>query len=130
MSSNTRDWGLTILRLWMGVLAASTGYQMFEGLGPLSFAGLKVASVEAWTLVTIIGVWSLGGVAIFLGIATRSASFLSAAAAAYFIWKQIGTQAIQILEHPVHATIFVVGIVLILLGPGRLNLGSLLRKSK
>jgi len=130
VTSSARDWGVTLLRLWMGVLAASTGYQMFDGLVPLGIMGLQNASVEALTRAAIIGIWSLGGVAIFLGIATRTASLLSAAAAAYFIWKQIGTQAFQILDYPVHATIFIVGIVLILLGPGRLNLGSLLRKSK
>jgi hypothetical protein len=71
----------------MGVLVGSTGYQVFKGLGPLSVLGLQSASVEVWTRVAIMGIWSLGGVAIFLGIATRSASFLSATAAAYFIWK-------------------------------------------
>ena len=131
MGSTARDWGVTLLRLWMGYLIASTGYQMIEdGLGLSNLMGLKNASFEAWVKMTVTAILSIGGAAIFLGLAVRFAATLTTLAAAYFLWEHAGPKILPIINYQPHATIVILSIVIILLGPSRLSLGSLLRKTK
>ena len=131
MNSNAKEWGVTLLRLWMGFLIASTGYRMFEGgLGFSTLIELKSASLDTWASLAVTAIFSLGGAAIFLGIAFRLTAFFTSVAAAYFLWERIGTNIRSILDYEVHATILVVSVVFILLGPGHLNAGALFRKGK
>ncbi len=131
MTSNSRDWGLTILRLWMGVLIAYTGYLKVAGdTGLSNLFQLKSFSAEAWLNSGTHLVFLIGGAAIFLGIAVRLAAFLTALAAAYTIWENTAIQFTSLIEAPHFTTIFIVCLVFILTGPGRLNLGAALRKRR
>ena len=54
MNSNAKEWGVTLLRLWMGFLIASTGYRMYEGgLGFSTLIELKSASFDTWASLAI-----------------------------------------------------------------------------
>lgn len=131
MGSAARDWGATLLRLWTGYLIAFTGYQMIEdGLGLSSLMGLKNASYEAWAQMVVTAILTIGGAAMFLGIAIRSAAILTALAAAYFLWEHAGPKILPIINYQPHATIVILSIIITLLGPSRLSLGSLLRRTK
>ncbi len=129
MTSNSRDWGLTILRLWMGFLIAYSGYLKVTGsdIGLSTLISLQSLSVAAWLTVGTHLVFLLGGAAIFLGIAVRLSAFLTALAAAFTVWKNSGADLAGLIDAPHLTTIFVVCVVLILTGPGRLNLGAALR---
>ena len=129
MTSNSRDWGLTILRLWMGFLIAYSGYLKVAGdIGLFDLFQLKNFSAAAWLNAGTHFVFLIGGAAIFVGIAVRLAAFFTALAAAYTIWENSGIQPAGLIESPHLATIFIVCLVFILAGPGRLNLGAALRK--
>ena len=130
MNSGAKEWGATVLRLWAGLLAAYTGYTMLGDLGWASYLELKSATVGAWVSVGTRLVLTVGGAAIFAGIAARLAAFFTALAAAYFLWVRIGWEISNLPGHQIKATIFVMSVVVILIGPGRLNLGSVLRKAK
>ena len=130
MTSNARDWGLTILRLWMGLLIAHSGYLKVTGSGTslAILISLQNLSVAAWLTVGTHLVFLLGGAAIFLGVAVRMAAFLTALAAAHTLWKSVGLDIFGLIDAPQLPTILIVCVVLILAGPGRLNLGAALRK--
>ncbi len=130
MNSGTKEWGATGLRLWAGLLAAYTGYTMLGELGLASYLELKGASAEAWISVGTRLVLTAGGAAIFAGIAARPAAFFTALATAYILWVRIGWEISNLPGHQIKATILVLSVVVILIGPGRLNLGSVLRKAK
>ncbi|MFC1491444.1 hypothetical protein ACFLQ0_02510 [Nitrospinota bacterium] len=128
MNSNAREWGVTILRLWMGFLIADTGRTMLGDLGLTSYLELKSASLEAWSFLGTALILIVGGAAIFLGIAVRLAAFLTALAAVYFLWGKVGTEVFKLLGYQIESTILVASVVFILIGPGRLNLGAVFRK--
>jgi uncharacterized membrane protein YphA (DoxX/SURF4 family) len=130
MNSGAKEWGATVLRLWAGLLAAYTGYTMLRELGLSSYIELKGASAGAWISVGTRLVLTAGGVAVFAGIAARGAAFFTALAAAYFLWVRIGWEISKLPGHQIEATILVMSVVVILIGPGRLNLGAAPRKSK
>jgi uncharacterized membrane protein YphA (DoxX/SURF4 family) len=131
MGSTTRNWGFTLLRLWTGYLIASTGYQMIEdGMGFSTFMGLKNASYENWAQMGVTTIFAIGGAAIFLGIAIRIAGTLTSVAAAYFLWEHAGPKILLAINYQPHASIVVLSINIMILGPGLLSLGSLLRKTK
>ncbi|MBT3352506.1 MAG: hypothetical protein HN400_14610, partial [Nitrospinaceae bacterium] len=85
MGSTAKDWGVTLLRLWTGYLIASTGYQMVEdGMSLSTLLALKSAPYETWGRLAVTAILTIGGAAMFLGIAIRIAATLTAIATAYF----------------------------------------------
>ncbi len=132
MTANTRDWGLTILRLWAGFLIARSGYLKIVGndIGFSNLISLQILSAAAWLNVGIHLIFLIGGAAIFLGIAVRLAALLIALATAYTIWENTGIGLAGLVEFPHSTTIFILCLVLILTGPGRLNMGAALRKRR
>ncbi|MFP6869670.1 MAG: hypothetical protein VCE91_10035 [Nitrospinota bacterium] len=131
MTPTARDWGITLLRLWMGFSIALVGYEMAQGVStPASLTDIKSASLETWVSWTLTIIFTFGGAAIFLGIAFLLAALLTAVASAYFLWDHVGTQLWDILNFRLQAGFLVVSAVLILTGPGRLSLGPMRRKRK
>ncbi|MBT3435091.1 MAG: hypothetical protein HOC91_05070 [Nitrospinaceae bacterium] len=131
MGSTAKDWGVTLLRLWTGYLIASTGYQMVEdGMSLSTLLALKSAPYETWGRLAVTAILTIGGAAMFLGIAIRIAATLTAIATAYFLWEHAGPKILPIINYQPHATIVVLSLIITLLGPGLLNLGSLMKKTK
>lgn len=131
MTSNSREWGLTILRLWIGFQIFNTGYlKITGGIALSNLLSLQSFSPAAWVGLGILLTYLIGGAAIFLGIAVRLASLLSAIAAAYTIWESSGGRFSGLVDTPHTTSIFIVCLVLIMTGPGRLNLGAAIRNRK
>ncbi len=134
MTSTAREWGIALFRLWIGLLLLFTSFQEFRhqltaaysvGIIGSKFASyFALATFAAWTI------QFLGGAAVFLGLATRSASIFAALSIGFIYWADDKINILNILSHPVPATLFISCLALFLTGPGRLNLGTFLRKKK
>ena len=131
MNSNTRSWGVTILRLWFGLLIALQGYRElpphWDSLWSLGLSGMPA---KAYLAFAASGLRLLVGTALFLGIAVRIAALFAAAAAALAMWRAGAVSPESLLDHSLLTTMFIVSLAFILLGPGRLNVGALIGRRR
>jgi len=135
VTANAKDWGLTLLRLWIGFLILHAGYtRAGEQFAAFTLAGgflgfWRIFSSDplayAATLIHL-----LGGAAILLGVAVRLAALLTAAAVAFDLWKRAGLSPDALLANRLSVTLLVASVAFILTGPGRLNLGRALPKRR
>ena len=125
MTASAREWGITILRIWMGLLMASTGLEKTKYTAVvqlLSFWNNPLAKLGTTGVPLLL---LLGGTAILLGIAVRVASLCTAFSASYLI-TQSGISGIGSLvnDSAIFVTFLVASATFLLTGPGRLNLGA------
>lgn len=134
MTSTAREWGIALFRLWIGLLLLFTSFQEFRlqlaAVNSVGIIGLKFASYFALASFVAWTIQFLGGAAIFLGLATRLASLFTALSIGFIYWADDKINILNILSHPVPATLFISCLALFLAGPGRLSLGAFLRKKK
>ena len=135
MTPGAREWGVTLLRLWIGFLilhagirGANQAFGSIQGL-PALFDAWK-GSAAALIAHLIILVQLAGGAGILLGVAVRLCAFFTAAAFAYLIWKAEGLRPGALLADPVHTTLLVASVSFLLTGPGFLNLGRAFQKKR
>ena len=135
MTPNAREWGVTLLRLWIGFLILHAGLRA-AGQAFASVQGLP-SLLDTWkgSAETLIGhlvilVQLLGGAGIFVGIAVRLCSFFTALAFAYLVWKAGGLRLGALMADPVKTTLLAASVSFLLTGPGMLNLGRVFQKKR
>ena len=132
MTSSAREWGITLLRIWIGLLLLYTSFQelrhQFTAADAVGLIGFNFASYFALANSAAWAVQFLGGVGVFLGLATRLASLAAAVSIGFIYWADGKFNISNFASNPIPATLFVSCVALFLTGPGRFNLGALLRK--
>jgi putative oxidoreductase len=135
MSSDSKSWGLTVLRVVVGIVFLMHGGQKLFQLGLHGVAGffqmvhIPVPSVSA-AVVTFVEF--LGGAALVLGLATRWAALLLAidmAGAIYFVHASKGF-FMQAGGFEYALTLLAANLALALSGPGAAAVDNLIRKGK
>lgn len=134
MTSSAREWGITLLRLWIGFLLLYTSFlelrHQFTVADDIGIIGFKIVSYSALANSAVWVVQFLGGAAVFLGIATRLASLSAAVSIGFIYWADDKINIANFAGDPIPATLFVSCLALVLTGPGRFHLGALFRKKK
>lgn len=135
MTPAAKEWGITLLRLWIGFLILHTGagsaeraFASVQGLPSLFDAWKGSAAALIGHLVILVQL--LGGAGIFVGIAVRLCSFFTALAFAYLVWKAGGLRPGALMADPVKTTLFAASVSFLLTGPGMLNLGRIFQKRR
>jgi putative oxidoreductase len=130
--SGLRSWGLTLLRLVVGVIFVMHGWQKLSWgfhnvAGMLTSIGIPLPTLAA-VLLTIVEL--IGGIALILGVATRYFAALLAVdmlVALITVHIKGGFFAPKGVEFPL--LLLVANLNLIMAGPGALGLGAF-RKNK
>ena len=135
MTPNAREWGVTLLRLWIGFLILHAGirgadqaFGSIQGLPALYDAWKGSAAALIAHLIVLVQL--LGGTGILVGVAVRLCAFFTAAAFAYLVWKAGGLRPGALMIDPVRSTLLVASFSLLLTGPGFLNLGRAFQKKR
>lgn len=135
MTPAAKEWGITLLRLWIGFLILQAGVQGAE-YAFRSIQGLP-SLLDAWkgsaaALIAhaIIVIQVVGGAGILLGVAVRLCAFFTAGAFAYLIWKAGGLRPEALTTEPLHTTVLLASVAFLLTGPGMLNLGRVFQKKR
>jgi len=135
MTPAAREWGITLLRLWVGFLILSIGaesaqqaFRSVQGLPSLFDAWKGSAAALVGHLIILVQL--LGGAAILLGVAVRLCALFTAAAFAYLLWKAGGLRPGALLADPVQTTLLLASVSFLLTGPGTLNLGRIFQKRR
>ncbi|MEK6711521.1 MAG: DoxX family protein [Nitrospinota bacterium] len=135
MTPAAREWGVTLLRLWIGFLilhaglrAAGQAFAPVQGLP--SLLDTWKGSAEALIGHLVILVQVAGGAGILAGLAVRLCSLFTAAGFAWLIWKAGGLHPGALMADPLRATLLVGSVSFLLTGPGFLNLGRVFQKKR
>lgn len=135
MTPAAREWGVTLLRLWIGFLILRLGveggaraFRSAEGLP--SLLGLWSGSAQAMIDHAVIAILAVGGAGILVGIAVRLSALFTAGALAWLIWQAGGLRPEALTLDPVRTTLMVASVSFLLTGPGMLNLGRVFQKKR
>ncbi len=118
-------WGLTIVRISMGLIFAVHGYQKFAGgIAGVSAFFAKLAIPLPGLMAPVVALLELGGgILLILGLATRWIGLLLALEMIVTaFWVQVPTRGWSASD--LDRTLLAAGVLLLLAGPGRLALDA------